>query len=212
MRGQDRWVGGVASGVALRLGIDALVVRGVLAVSVLLGGLGLVLYGLAWVLLPEQHDGRIHLQQLFRGDFDVAVLGALGVFIAGLSFPERWYPGLWWWGGGGWGGLLWLLAVAVVVVLVISSYRDRQGGGPRPSGPTTSLPRTPVPPPPSPEGPTMTTPTSSYAAPGATGGYTGSAGGYTGSAGGYAGSAPAPGASGGYGGYGGAPTGPPPVP
>ncbi|MGJ0223654.1 TSUP family transporter, partial [Streptococcus pyogenes] len=49
-------VGGVAGGVALRLGIDPLITRGVLAVSVLFGGLGLVLYAIGWLLLPEQRD------------------------------------------------------------------------------------------------------------------------------------------------------------
>ena len=65
-RSSDRWIGGVAGGVAARLGVDPLLVRGVFFVAALLGGAGFVLYGIAWALLPEP-DGRIHLQQLLRG-------------------------------------------------------------------------------------------------------------------------------------------------
>lgn len=131
VRSDERWVGGVAGGVALRLGIDPLVVRGLFGVSVLLGGLGLILYGLGWLLLPEQRDGRIHLQQLFRGDFDVAVLGGFAAFVTGISFPGSWFPGNGWMGDRGWfTGLLWLTAVVVVVALIVSASRNRAGSGP----------------------------------------------------------------------------------
>ncbi|NCT89599.1 PspC domain-containing protein [Cellulomonas sp. APG4] len=145
VRSDERWIGGVAGGLAQRLNIDPLVTRGLLAVSVLLGGLGLVLYGIGWALLPEQRDGRIHLQQLFRGDFDIAVLGAFLVTAAGLSTPGRLAPGGWWWGGdgGGWSTLLWIAAIAVVVVVAVTASRDRGG-----AGPTTALPPTAPPPPP----------------------------------------------------------------
>lgn len=137
VRTQERWVGGVAGGVALRLGIDPLITRGVLAVSVLFGGLGLVLYAIGWLLLPEQRDGRIHLQQLFRGDFDAAVLGAFALLIAGVSFPDSWSPGLWWGPDAGWWrGLLWVSAAALVVVLIVSAANRRPTPPPGPGAGT----------------------------------------------------------------------------
>ena len=148
VRSDERWVGGVAGGIALRLGIDPLIVRGLLAASALLGGLGFIVYGLGWLLLPEQRDGRIHLQQLFRGDFDAAVLGGFAALAVGLSFPETWGPGLWWGGDLGWlRGLLWIGAVVVVIVLVVkaASGRGDQVPPPRPGGP--------FPPPPTSQGP-----------------------------------------------------------
>ena len=42
-RSEQRWVGGVAGGVAERIGWDPLLVRGILVVSFFLGGLGLIL-------------------------------------------------------------------------------------------------------------------------------------------------------------------------
>jgi phage shock protein PspC (stress-responsive transcriptional regulator) len=61
-RGRDRWIGGVSSGIAERMGIDPLIVRGIFIVLTLFAGIGVLLYGLGWALLPEP-DGRIHTQQ-----------------------------------------------------------------------------------------------------------------------------------------------------
>ena len=61
-RGRDRWIGGVASGIAHRLGVDPLIIRGVLIVLTVFAGVGVLAYGLAWALLPEP-DGRIHVQE-----------------------------------------------------------------------------------------------------------------------------------------------------
>src|SRR5689334_1584863 len=65
-RGPDRWMGGVASGVAHRFGIDPLIVRGIFIVLALFAGIGVLLYGLAWAFLPEP-DGRIHVQEAGAG-------------------------------------------------------------------------------------------------------------------------------------------------
>lgn len=136
VRTEERWIGGVAGGLALRLRIDPAIIRGLLGVTVLLGGLGLVVYGVGWLLLPEQRDGRIHLQQLFRGDFDAAVLGGFALFLVGIGFRDTWVPFTWMGGGSGWWrGLLWLSAVAVVVALVIAATTGR-GSQPRPPLPT----------------------------------------------------------------------------
>lgn len=146
VRSDDRWIGGVGGGLALRFGVDPLITRGLLAVSVLLGGLGLILYGLAWLLLPEQRDGRIHVQQLFRGDVDIAVLGGFAFFIAGVSFPDRFLPGFWWWGDRGWhfpwGPVLWIGVIVLVVALIAHRGQGSggRGGGAPGSGPASAPP------------------------------------------------------------------------
>ena len=53
VRGRDRWIGGVASGIAQRLGVDPLIVRGALIVLTIFAGVGGLRPGLAWALLPE---------------------------------------------------------------------------------------------------------------------------------------------------------------
>ena len=122
VRTNDRWMGGVAGGVARRFGIDPLLVRGIFAASLLLGGVGFVAYGLGWALLPEESDGRIHLQETIRGRFDVGLLGAVAMLLLGLNSGSgmlRWF---------GWdtafhwfSALLWIAAIAVIIALVIAA-------------------------------------------------------------------------------------------
>ncbi|MFP5311081.1 MAG: PspC domain-containing protein, partial [Actinomycetes bacterium] len=75
-RGNDRWIGGVCSGIAHRLGMDPIIIRGVFIVLTLLAGIGVLLYGLAWALLPEP-DGRIHVQEAGAGRWSSGMTGSL---------------------------------------------------------------------------------------------------------------------------------------
>lgn len=130
-RSQERWVGGVAGGVAARFGIDPLLARGLIGVSMLLG-VGFVLYGAAWALLPEQADGRIHAEEMVRGNFDIALLGAAAMVLVGFSGGDWWFS----WGPfrSGWlSGLAWAAAIAVGIVILVNALRQRKDG--RPDGP-----------------------------------------------------------------------------
>ena len=51
---QDRMLAGVAAGLARYLGVDVTVVRIVLAVLAIVGGLGVPLYLAGWLLIPEE--------------------------------------------------------------------------------------------------------------------------------------------------------------
>ncbi|MDR7382477.1 PspC domain-containing protein [Promicromonospora iranensis] len=149
-RSDQRWVGGVAGGVAERIGWDPLLVRGLLIVSFFLGGLGLILYGIGWALLPER-DGRIHLQEAARGDFDVAMLGSVAVFLTGFAWGG---PGGWW-DGGDWewlGFLFWLAVLGVVLYLIVQGVqRSRESSAARraavPGAPVPGAPTGPAAPP-----------------------------------------------------------------
>ena len=144
VRSEERWIGGVSGGLARRLAIDPLIVRGLFGVSVLLGGLGLVLYGFAWLLLPEERDGRIHFQQLIRGDFDAAVIGGFALLLIGFAFPNRWAPFLWWTGDSGWWrGLIGLAAVAVIIAVIASTASKNRTTAPPSGAPYTPAPGTP---------------------------------------------------------------------
>ena len=136
-RGQDRWIGGVAAGVARRLDVDPLLVRGILVVMSFFGGLGLLLYGLGWALLPEESDGRIHLQEALRGNVDAALAGAVAFAVIGISRPGTWWGG-WDNRGGGW--FLFSLAVVAVVLIVVAAISRRGSARPPAAGPTAAGP------------------------------------------------------------------------
>jgi len=53
---EGRWLAGVCAGLADYLGVDANLIRVVLAVLVLFGGFGALVYVLAWALVPEEGE------------------------------------------------------------------------------------------------------------------------------------------------------------
>ena len=128
-RGQDRWVGGVATGISARTGLDVVLVRGLFVVLAIFGGIGLLVYGLAWALLPEP-DGRIHAESAARGNWTSGMTGALVASLLGLWRPNAPLFG----NTGGFGGFIWSLfwiGVAVFIVYWISnSSRNRNDAVP----------------------------------------------------------------------------------
>ncbi|ERH22067.1 PspC domain protein [Actinomyces johnsonii F0542] len=142
MRTNERWVAGVAGGVAHRFGLDPILVRCVWVVLSIFSGIGLVLYGVAWALLPEESDGRIHLEEALSGRFNAGLAGAIGMTIVGMStigdgFIPGWYIGLW-----GLPGiaapvwtLFWLGLTLLAVVFAVRFAQNRRGGRGAPHSP-----------------------------------------------------------------------------
>lgn len=126
-RGQDRWIGGVATGISARTGLDVILIRGIFVVLGIFGGIGLLAYGLAWALLPEP-DGRIHAESAARGSWTSGMTGALVTSLLGLWRPDAPLFG----NTDGFGGFIWSLfwiGVAVSIVYWISnSNRNRNDG------------------------------------------------------------------------------------
>lgn len=150
------WLGGVCAGVAARLGIDPIIVRGIVVVVAVLGAPFVLLYAIAWVLLPDT-DGEIHFERLTRGIVDpaivgIAVMGVIGFvpLVQGGWLGWRWWPD--------WPALhdpifgfdlgwplrvLWvLILIGGVIALVVwlaqrASQNSPGGGGPRMASATT---------------------------------------------------------------------------
>lgn len=80
----------MCAGIAGRLHVDPLVIRGVFVVAALLGLPMLLVYAIAWALLPDAAD-RILLQQ--RGRFKPAIIGVVVVFVLGLIPVIPWLFG-----------------------------------------------------------------------------------------------------------------------
>lgn len=148
VRTDDRWIGGVAGGIARRLGVDPLLVRGLLALSLLVAGAGFIVYAAGWMLLPEERDGRIHAQEMLRGNFDGADIGAGIMLLIGLTWDGArvfFYSPFSWLGG--WvTGLFWIGAVGAMIALVVMVVSKRSPGprpGQSPPGGQAAPPGTP---------------------------------------------------------------------
>lgn len=62
----DRMLAGVAAGVARYLAVDVTVVRIVLAVLAIMGGAGVPIYLLGWLLIPEEGAEQSIASEFFR--------------------------------------------------------------------------------------------------------------------------------------------------
>lgn len=130
-RGQDRWIGGVSSGIAHRMGIDPLIIRGVFIVLTLFAGIGVLLYGLAWAFLPEP-DGRIHVQEAGAGRWTSGMTGSLIATILGFSGLGG---GFWGWGNHGFGAFLWTIFwVGGAIYLIYYLVRRNKAAAGVPAG------------------------------------------------------------------------------
>ncbi len=104
----DRWLGGVCSGIAHRLGVDPVIVRIALIVLTVMGGIGLPAYLVAWALLPDT-AGEIKAESGIRhGDGT----GILLLVAAGLSLGS-----IFTFDGNGW-QFGWIIPVAVIAFFV----------------------------------------------------------------------------------------------
>lgn len=128
-RGSDRWVGGVASGLAHRWGVDPVVVRGLFVVAAIFLGVGVLAYGVLWLLLPEP-DGRIHVQEAMRGRWSTGMTGGLIATVIGLGGARA---GFWFGdmrGAGPFWALFWVGVVGLIVFSIARARRSRRGFGP----------------------------------------------------------------------------------
>ena len=134
-RAQPRVVGGVCSGVAAHTGWDMSLVRVLTVLAAFFIPLVPLAYALAWLLLPEAQDGRIHLEEALEGRFDIAVVGGivLGLFSLSSLIPS---VGLIFGGAGiGFGSFFalaiigGLIGLVYLVVASASSSNKRRGPG-----------------------------------------------------------------------------------
>lgn len=126
IRKESRWLGGVATGIADYFKIDVILARGIVVVLSFLGGLGLILYGLAWALLPDQ-QGRIHLERAIDKDWTSGMTGAVVLVALGI-FPAQWIldsvaP------------VLWPVAIVAAVLFIIFSRKNTKFERQRPAKP-----------------------------------------------------------------------------
>lgn len=132
VRGDDRWIGGVCSGIALRLGWSPTLVRALVIVCTLFFGFGAALYALGWFLMPDVRDGHILAEDLIAGQWDWNCLGCFLFLAVAIVIP-----------GAGWVCIA--LAALALWLLAKSGIRQQEGYGfgasaPRPVSQPVSYP------------------------------------------------------------------------
>lgn len=123
VRAPDRWFGGVAGGVAARTGLDPVLVRGLFVVLGVFG-VGFLLYGAAWALLPEP-DGRIHVEEAVRGNWTSGMTGALVFAVLGTGGPGVSFIGIDGWFGATVWTLFWI-AAGVGAIYWFSTSKEKR--------------------------------------------------------------------------------------
>ncbi|WP_237746066.1 PspC domain-containing protein [Bifidobacterium saguini] len=116
MRGDDRWIGGVCSGIAARLGWSPTLVRALVIIATLFFGFGAALYAFGWFFMPDVRDGRILAEELIAGRWDWNCLGCFVFLAVALLIP-----------GAGWASIV-VAAIALWWLMKIG-IRQREGYG-----------------------------------------------------------------------------------
>jgi phage shock protein PspC (stress-responsive transcriptional regulator) len=131
----DKHIAGVAGGLARHLDVDPLLVRIGFVVAALFGGVGVLLYGALWLLVPSEADDRAVID-LDDRNRSIAVLLAGG--IAALAFIGNALGGV---GAGDRDGFVFPLvpiAVVALIVWLVLRRRDRRTAHPGPVAPGTA--------------------------------------------------------------------------
>lgn len=113
----DKYVAGVAGGIARHLDIDPVIVRVAFVVLTFFGGAGLIVYGACWLLVPEDGSDSAPFDLDVRSrTIALAAVGALaGLAMVGDLFGEG--PGSW---------IAWPLVVIGAIAWFVLSRRDRR--------------------------------------------------------------------------------------
>ena len=150
----DRIISGVAGGLGEYFGVDAVIFRVLFAVLSFFGGVGLLAYAMAWLLLPEPDvsasalDKAIyHLRRRRIPAWLVIVSGALVLWLVWFS---------WWMPGPTFPAVVLLIVVALVLVHRLGSKASTSPAPPLvwppvwaagpPAGPPAGAPTAPYPP------------------------------------------------------------------
>lgn len=127
---EDKWFGGVCTGLARRWNVDPLIVRALFLLATLLFGIGIPAYFVAWVLLPDEADEIVVEKAVRQGHASSIVLCLVAAVLSFSGF------GVFWSIGSGWG----VFGQAVGLALLAWAFLAWNGHGPGARRPDESTP------------------------------------------------------------------------
>jgi phage shock protein PspC (stress-responsive transcriptional regulator)/predicted membrane protein len=122
---RDRVIAGVAGGLGRYFRVDPIFFRIGFVALVVFGGVGVLLYGAAWLLVPLEGDTGHRMLDRPLGGRALTLIGAFVIVVAGLSFLGALGDHGWGWWWGGFLGPLALIAVAALLFWAFVGERDR---------------------------------------------------------------------------------------
>lgn len=146
-------IAGVCGGLGRYAGIDPVIFRIVLAVLAIFGGVGLLLYALAWLFVPDDNATESEAHRLFQGHarlpvVPAVIVGVLGV-LALISLSDH-----------GIGGPIAVIVIIAALAAIVANRRSPWPTQGTDAGPFTgSQAGRPAGPPPGPAGAAFTGPT-----------------------------------------------------
>jgi phage shock protein PspC (stress-responsive transcriptional regulator) len=151
-RSDDRYLAGVAGGVADYFAIDPVFVRIAFVVLTFVGGAGAIAYVAGWLLIPEEGENTSVGEEALRNHHWARIAGFVLIAIAASVLLRP----LWWLGGN-------LVTAVALILLGVYLLSRRDGGSPTTTPTYTGEPSPPPPtaaedpaPPPLPPPPTAT--------------------------------------------------------
>ncbi len=114
---QDSKVAGVAGGLGRYFGVDPVLFRVAFVVMTIFGGIGVLTYCLAWLLLPADGDEVSAAESLIgRGRSSVSPIVAVGLALAAMISIASTFS---------WGLPFWPVAIAALVAFTVARKRRR---------------------------------------------------------------------------------------
>jgi phage shock protein PspC (stress-responsive transcriptional regulator) len=83
--GRDKVLAGVCHGAGRYFGVDPVIFRIVLAVLSLTGGIGLIIYGMGWLVIPQEGEDESEAHRLLSGRIEGAPLTAVLMALVGCG-------------------------------------------------------------------------------------------------------------------------------
>lgn len=121
--GTDRVIGGVCGGLGRYLGVDPLLLRIAAIALALSGGVGVLAYIIAWIVIPAAADEPGSAPPAAPPATVAVVVGGALVALGALFLVREIFP---WFDG----GVIWALIMIGIGGLVVSSAIGRRGGQP----------------------------------------------------------------------------------